>query len=56
MIFNLTGVDSEFPASLTEYRELMLCKSVKNPAKNPVGTGPFMLKSISPGKSNGDPW
>lgn len=48
VIFNLTGVDSEFPASLTEYRELMLCKSVKNPAKNPVGTGPFMLKSISP--------
>ena len=45
--FNLKKVDSEFPASLTDYRTLMLCKSVKNPAKEAVGTGPFTLKSIS---------
>ena len=47
VVFTLAKVDSEFPASLTDYRDLMLCKSVANPAKNPVGTGPFMLKSIS---------
>ena len=46
-VFTLSRVDSEFPASLTDYRDLMLCKSVTNPAKNPVGTGPFMLKSLS---------
>jgi len=45
--FTLKKVDSEFPASLTDYRTLMLCKSVKNPAKQAVGTGPFTLKSIS---------
>jgi peptide/nickel transport system substrate-binding protein len=47
VVFTLSRVDSEFPASLTDYRDLMLCKSVTNPAKNPVGTGPFMLKSLS---------
>ena len=47
VVFTLAKVDSEFPASLTDYRDLMLCKSVASPAKNPVGTGPFMLKSIS---------
>jgi len=45
--FNLKKVDSEFPASLTDYRTLMLCKSVKDPAKHAIGTGPFTLKSIS---------
>ena len=45
--FALTNVDSEFPASLTDYRTLMLCKSVKDPAKEAVGTGPFVLESIS---------
>ena len=45
--FNLKKVDSEFPASLTDYRTLMLCKSVADPAKEAVGTGPFTLKSIS---------
>jgi peptide/nickel transport system substrate-binding protein len=45
--FNLKNVDSEFPASLTDYRTLMLCKTVKDPAKEAVGTGPFVLKSIS---------
>ncbi len=47
VVFTLKRVDSEFPASLTDYRDLMLCKSVKDPATTPVGTGPFMLKSIS---------
>jgi len=45
--FNLKNVDSEFPASLTDYRTLMLCKSVTNPAKQAVGTGPFTLQSVS---------
>ena len=45
--FALKKVDSEFPASLTDYRTLMLCKSVEDPAKEAVGTGPFTLESIS---------
>ena len=45
--FTLKNVDSEFPASLTDYRTLMLCKSVEDPAKEAVGTGPFVLESIS---------
>jgi peptide/nickel transport system substrate-binding protein len=45
--FTLTEVDSEFPASLTDYRTLMLSQSVEDPAKEAVGTGPFMLESIS---------
>ena len=47
VVFTLSTVDSEFPASLTDYRTLMLCKSVKDPAKEAVGTGPFVLESIS---------
>ena len=47
VVFTLRRSTREFPASLTDYRALMLCKSVKDPAKDPVGTGPFMLKSIS---------
>jgi len=45
--FQLATADSEFPASLTDYRSLMLSKSVKDPMKNIVGTGPFMLKSFA---------
>ncbi len=45
--FNLLKTDSEFPASLTDYRVLMLDKNIANPAKQAVGTGPFVLKSIS---------
>jgi peptide/nickel transport system substrate-binding protein len=47
VVFTLDKVDSEFPASLTDYRVLMLDKNIKNPAKQAVGTGPFTLKSIS---------
>ena len=47
MTFQLARRDAEFPASLTDYSVLMLCKSVKDPAKNAVGTGPFVLESIS---------
>jgi len=47
LTFALKNVDSEFPASLTDYRTLMLCKSVKDPAKEAVGTGPFVLESVS---------
>ncbi len=45
--FTLKSVDSEFPASLTDYHTLMLCKTVSDPKKNAVGTGPFVLESIS---------
>ncbi len=45
--FNLKTADSEFPASLTDYRAKMLCKTVKNPMKELVGTGPFMLDSYT---------
>ena len=47
VVFALGSVDSEFPASLTDYHTLMLCKSVKNPAKKAVGTGPFTLESVA---------
>jgi peptide/nickel transport system substrate-binding protein len=47
VVFTLSKVDAEFPASLTDYRTLMLCRSVANPAKVAVGTGPFTLKSIA---------
>ena len=45
--FKLKAVDSEFPSSLTDYRAKMLCKSVADPMKELVGTGPFMLKSFA---------
>ena len=47
VVFTLKSVDSEFPAALTDYRVLMLDKNIKDPAKEAVGTGPFVLKSIS---------
>jgi len=45
--FQLKKVDSEFPASLTDYRAKMLCKSVSDPMKELIGTGPFTLKSYA---------
>jgi peptide/nickel transport system substrate-binding protein len=45
--FQLKNVDSEFPASLTDYRAKMLCKSVADPMKELIGTGPFTLKSYA---------
>ena len=47
VVFHLSQVDAQFPSSLTDYRALMTCKSVTDPAKDPIGTGAFMLKSIS---------
>ncbi|MHB0978691.1 MAG: ABC transporter substrate-binding protein [Thermoleophilia bacterium] len=44
--FTLKTPDGEFPRSLTDYRTLMLSKDV-DPAKELVGTGPFVLESIS---------
>ena len=44
--FMLKAPDGEFPKSLTDYRTLMLSKDV-DPAKELVGTGPFVLESIS---------
>jgi len=45
--FQLKKVDSEFPASLTDYRAKMLCKSVTDPMKELIGTGPFALESYA---------
>jgi peptide/nickel transport system substrate-binding protein len=45
--FKLKAVDSEFPASLTDYRAKMMCKSVADPMTELVGTGPFMLESYA---------
>ncbi|NLE23232.1 MAG: ABC transporter substrate-binding protein [Actinobacteria bacterium] len=45
--FHLKAVDSEFPSSLTDYRAKMLCKSVKDPMTELVGTGPFVLESYA---------
>lgn len=45
--FSLKKVDSEFPASLTDYRAKMMCKTVKDPMTELVGTGPFMLESYA---------
>jgi peptide/nickel transport system substrate-binding protein len=45
--FQLAKPDSEFPASLTDYRAKMLCKTVADPMKELVGTGPFTLQSYS---------
>lgn len=44
--FTLKTPDGEFPKSLTDYRTLMLSKDV-DPAAELVGTGPFVLESIS---------
>ena len=35
VVFTLSRVDSEFPAALTDYRDLMLCKSVAEPGQEP---------------------
>ncbi|MBU2601387.1 MAG: ABC transporter substrate-binding protein [Actinobacteria bacterium] len=45
--FNLTLPDSEFVASLTDYRAKMLSKSVADPMTELIGTGPFMLESFA---------
>jgi len=45
--FNLKTVNTTLPAQLTDYRVMMLCKTVEDPMKNLVGTGPFMLKSYA---------
>jgi peptide/nickel transport system substrate-binding protein len=45
--FTLKKADSEFPSSLTDYRCLMLNKNIKDPNKEAVGTGPFVLTSQS---------
>lgn len=44
--FTLATPDGDFPKSLTDYRTLMLSKSV-DPKKELIGTGPFMLDSIA---------
>lgn len=59
--FNLTAPDSEFMASISDYRAKMLCKSVKDPMTEFVGTGPYMLESFAAEdravlKANPDYW
>ncbi|MHB8869665.1 MAG: ABC transporter substrate-binding protein [Thermoleophilia bacterium] len=45
--FNLKVADSEFMASLTDYRARMLSKSVADPMTELIGTGPYMLESYA---------
>jgi len=45
--FNLDSPDSEFMASLTDFRAKMLCKTIADPMTELVGTGPFMLESYA---------
>ena len=45
--FNLTVADSEFMASLTDYRAKMLCKTVADPMAELIGTGPYVLESYA---------
>lgn len=59
--FTLSAADSEFPKSLTDYRSKMLCKSIKDPMKELVGTGPYTLESFAAEdravlKANPDYW
>jgi len=44
---NLKSANAEFMGLLTDTRAKMLSKSVADPAKEFVGTGPFMLKSYA---------
>lgn len=46
--FKLKTRDSTFPGLLTSYRALMLSKSVADPTKELIGTGPFKIVSVDP--------
>lgn len=48
--FVLTEEDAEFPNLLADSRCKILCRSVRNPMRNLVGTGPFVLASYDRGR------
>ena len=45
VVFSLTSADADFPAMLTDHRAKVMCRTVKDPMTQLVGTGPFMLTS-----------
>lgn len=45
--FTLKDPNPEFPADVTDYHAAIVSKSVLDPAKTWVGTGPFMLQSYA---------
>jgi peptide/nickel transport system substrate-binding protein len=58
---NLKTADAEFMALMTDYRAKMFCKSVKDPMKELVGTGAYILESYAAEdravlKANPDYW
>ncbi len=59
--FTLKSPDAEFMMVITDYRAKMFCKSVADPMKELVGTGPYMLESFAAEdravlKANPDYW
>ena len=59
--FTLKAPDAEFMMVITDYRAKMFCKSVADPMKELVGTGPYMLESFAAEdravlKANPDYW
>lgn len=48
--FVLKEADAEFPVLLTDVRAKMLCRSVKDPMTQLVGTGPFTLETYARGR------
>jgi peptide/nickel transport system substrate-binding protein len=45
--FTLTDPNPEFPAQVSDYHAAILSKSVQDPTKTWVGTGPFILESYA---------
>jgi peptide/nickel transport system substrate-binding protein len=45
--FTLKDANPEFPSDVSDYHAAILSKSVLDPAKTPVGTGPFVLESYT---------
>ena len=46
--FSLTAPNPEFPIDAGDYHAAVLSSDVKDPVKNWVGTGPFMIESFLP--------
>ncbi len=47
VVFNLSSAQPEFVKDTADYHAAIISKSVKNPAKEWLGTGPFMIQKYS---------